>query len=183
MRSSRYLKLPPSTPAESAPFRRCPLDAPSPALSTTASRWPSWPCSSRSQRRRSRYLRATRVARSGVSWSSLNIKPWSWVDLSTRCPARADEVEVEVTVPGWVQAGRRSPTVKSVGGRSRTLNLAGMPGTRCAEATGGRQGRLGAERFPPRGGRGRQAHAGNGTATPGPGTAHGLGGEPVADRQ
>lgn len=50
------LYSPPSIAATSSQLRRPRLDPGAGSASTMVSRWPPWPCSSRSQRRRSRYL-------------------------------------------------------------------------------------------------------------------------------
>ena len=58
---------PPSIAAISSPLRHLRLDPGAGPASTTVSRWPSWPCSSRSQRRRSRYLPFKPRSRTGTA--------------------------------------------------------------------------------------------------------------------
>ena len=58
---------PPSIAAISSPLRHPRLDPGAAPASTTVSRWPSWPCSSWSQRRRSRYLPFKPQSRTGTA--------------------------------------------------------------------------------------------------------------------
>jgi hypothetical protein len=61
------LYSPPSIAAISSPFRRPRLDPSAGPASTTVSRWPPWPRSSRSKRRRSRYLPFKPRSRTGTA--------------------------------------------------------------------------------------------------------------------